>query len=70
MDDGKKAKFDRMELWGYGWDAVMREPFFGRGHRFMDQSCQSARASARIIIIYSYGVTPDFWRLLALSFFY
>ncbi len=36
VDDGKKAKFDRMELWGYGWDAVMRQPLFGRGHRFMD----------------------------------
>lgn len=27
---------DRSALWKYGWDACMREPFFGRGHRFMD----------------------------------
>ena len=70
VDDGKKAKFDRMELWGYGWDAVMRRPLLGAAIASWIQSCQSVRASARTIIIYSCGVTPDFWRLPPSSFFY
>lgn len=37
--EGERSRMDRTALWSYGWEAVMREPFLGRGHRFMDSVC-------------------------------
>lgn len=37
ISDGEKSRMDRTVLWSYGWEACMKEPFIGRGHRFMDQ---------------------------------
>jgi hypothetical protein len=37
ISDGEKSRMDRSALWSYGWEACMKEPFIGRGHRFMDQ---------------------------------
>src|SRR5262249_28174397 len=37
VNDGEKSRMDRTALWAFGWEAVMREPFLGRGHRFMDR---------------------------------
>ncbi|HEY4308549.1 MAG TPA: O-antigen ligase family protein [Pirellulales bacterium] len=34
--DEKSTSLDRLIFWNYGWQAIMREPILGRGHRFMD----------------------------------
>ena len=37
VGSGEKSSLDRVQLWTYGWEAVMHQPLLGRGHRFMDR---------------------------------
>ena len=40
---GDSERNDRMYFWSHGWEAIMKEPFLGRGHRFMDSIAPVAR---------------------------